>query len=178
MIPNAEVRNVYCEEILDRVAPAFPEDMRTTLQAALLADDPEAAENAFSKLLKYSMSYYDLSSQTGCQLWLLGLFICLPGYRITSDREWGSDRYALCLSPRDKSGMGVLIEIGMGKNVTKKEMEELAREAISQIKKKEYTDELHAQGVQNILEFGVAFSGKHAHVVSGTAVPVDETSRD
>lgn len=178
VIPNEELRDVYHAEILEHVAPAFPKDLRKTLQTALLADDPESAEKILSDLLNDSVSYYDLGSEKAYHVWLLGLLMCFPGYRITSNRESGAGRYDLCLSPRDKSGIGVLIEVKRRKNLTDKSMEELAQEAIKQIRKKEYAGELRAQGVQNILEFGVAFFGKHAHVVSGTAVPVDKTSKE
>lgn len=43
-------------------------------------------------------------------------------------------------------------------------LETKAQEALEQIKARDYDAEFRAQGVENVLHYGISFCGKHVHV--------------
>lgn len=66
--------------------------------------------------------------------------------------------------PLNKKLPGILIELKAGKNYTEGQMDELAETAPKQINDRQYHVEMSAQGVKEILQYGIAFSGKSASV--------------
>ena len=80
--------------------------------------------------------------------------------RITSNREAGEGRFNIQMIPFHKHLPGILIELKAGKDCSDGELEELAKVALQQINDRTYSVDLIVQGVQTILKYGIAFSGK------------------
>ena len=59
---------------------------------------------------------------------------------------------------------GILMELKWKKNLSADELSELADEALAQIGKKRYDVEMKENGTQDILKFGIVFSGKKVSV--------------
>ena len=85
-------------------------------------------------------------------------------YHITSNREAGNGRFDIQMFPLNKKLPGILIELKAGKNCTEEQLNGLAETALKQINDRQYRVEMCAQGVKEILQYGIAFSGKSASV--------------
>ena len=85
-------------------------------------------------------------------------------YHITSNREAGNGRFDIQMLPLNKKLTGILIELKAGKDCTKEQLDELAVTALKQINNRQYHVEMGAQGVKEILKYGIAFSGKSTSV--------------
>lgn len=81
-----------------------------------------------------------------------------------SNRESGDGRYDIGLFPREDRYPGILMELKWKKNLSADELSELADEALAQIGKKRYDVEMKENGTQDILKFGIVFSGKKVSV--------------
>ena len=62
--------------------------------------------------------------------------------------------------PKSNSKLpGILIELKAEKFVSSDELKRLAKTAIDQINEKQYETEMKAHGIDNIIKYGIAFSG-------------------
>ena len=86
---------------------------------------------------------------------------------VTSNRESGEGRYDICLRPKIGNLPSVLIELKAGDNCSEAALKELAQTALQQIEDRQYDTELRSNGIQTILKYGVAFSGKRVEVAVG-----------
>ena len=62
--------------------------------------------------------------------------------------------------PVDRKLPGILIEVNAGKNCSEEQLEKLADAALKQINERRYNSEMTSHGVDKILRYGIAFSGK------------------
>ena len=53
------------------------------------------------------------------------------------------------------------------KNVSEDELKTLAQTALQQIETQKYATDMKARGVNTILKYGVAFSGKQVEIIKG-----------
>ena len=82
-------------------------------------------------------------------------------YKIRSNRESGDGRYDISLIPREKNYPGFILELKWKKGLDQTALNNLAEEALQQISDKKYETELLMEGVENIFQLGIAFSGKN-----------------
>ena len=112
-----------------------------------------------------SISFYDSGTEIFYHGLMLGLLALLDTqYRIKSNRESGDGRYDISLIPREKGYPGIIMELKWKKNLTERELAGLAVTALNQINEMRYDAEMREYGIQKILKFGVAFSGKKVKV--------------
>ena len=96
----------------------------------------------------------------------LGLMVDqTENYIITSNRESGFGRYDIMLEPIDKNNEkypGIVIEFKVFNPKKEDTLEETVKNALRQIKEKDYDAELIKRGVkeENIYHYGFAFKGK------------------
>ena len=57
-----------------------------------------------------------------------------------------------------------MIELKAGKDCTEEQLDKLAETALKQINDRQYHVEMSAQGVKEILQYGIAFSGKSTSI--------------
>ena len=81
-------------------------------------------------------------------------------YKINSNRESGDGRYDISLIPREDRYPGIIMELKWKKNLNQDALSGLAEEALTQIDEKRYDEEMKENGNNEILKFGIAFSGK------------------
>ena len=112
-----------------------------------------------------SVSFYDAGAEGFYHGLVLGLIALMDNqYKIKSNRESGDGRYDIGLFPREDRYPGILMELKWKKNLSADELSELADEALAQIGKKRYDVEMKENGTQDILKFGIVFSGKKVSV--------------
>lgn len=97
----------------------------------------------------------------------LGLIALMDNqYKIKSNRESGDGRYDISLIPRENGYPGIIMELKWKKALDEEALDKLAAEALGQIDKMRYDAEMKEDGVQDILKFGIAFSGKKVIIKS------------
>lgn len=112
-----------------------------------------------------SISFYDAGAEGFYHGLVLGLIALMDNqYKIKSNRESGDGRYDICLLPREDRYPGIIMELKWKKDLSEDKLLKLADEALAQIDENRYDAEMKTGGVQNILKFGIAFSGKKVTV--------------
>jgi len=94
---------------------------------------------------------------------VLGLMVDLADkYIITSNRESGFGRYDVCLEPREKNDEAYVLEFKVHDPDEEKSLEDTVKQALKQIKERQYDADLIARGVNKdkITHYGFAFEGK------------------
>lgn len=159
-IPNREIEEVYREEVLSKVHELFTEDCVSSIDDAILAKDAKRLQAELRSLLLASASFFDTVGENFYQGLMLGLCAAMKGYRVTSNRESGEGRYDLCLEPISKNLPAFLIELKACSSGDSDKLKQLAQDALTQIQEKKYAVPLMDSGIQAVVCFGVAFSGK------------------
>lgn len=166
-LPNKEIAYVYKKEILDNLTVIIPQSTAISVQEALYTGNALELQKRLETLLLQSASYHDTAGELLFQGLMLGLTAIMDNrYYVTSNRESGEGRYDLQLEPKDNNLPGILIELKAAKNASANELKELAQTALEQIESQKYDAEMKAHGVQSIIKYGVAFSGKHVEIAS------------
>ncbi len=102
---------------------------------------------------------------------MLGIYAVMNNlYQVTSNRESGLGRYDIQMKPINKMLPGIIIELKVPKeNIPKETIEEqlmaLASDAVSQIESKNYSAEMHTEGISKILKIGIAFYKKQVKLI-------------
>ena len=66
------------------------------------------------------------------------------------------------MKPKDVSNPGIILEFKSSNSF--KTLVSLANEALMQIKQKQYDTDMKDRGIQNVVEYGIAFCGKTVEV--------------
>ena len=164
-LPNKEISYVYSKEILYKYENVIPPAAATAIQEAIYTMDIPKLQNKLETFLLQTISFHDAANET----FYHGLILCLLAmldnqYHITSNREAGNGRFDIQMLPLNKKLPGILIELKAGKDCTEGQLNELAETALTQINDRQYDVEMSAQGVKDILKYGIAFSGKSASI--------------
>lgn len=134
---------------------------------ALLNDDLEDMTDYLQAALLDTVSFFDgvNNPESFYHGFVLGMMVELRGkYLVHSNRESGFGRYDIMLEPVDKTEAGYVLEFKVCRDANK--LVETAASALEQIKKKKYSEELLAQGVdaKKIYCYGLVFSGKNVYI--------------
>lgn len=122
-------------------------------------------QEAIAEYMNKSISFYDAGAEGFYHGLVLGLIALMDNqYKIKSNRESGDGRYDINLFPREDRYPGIIMELKWKKDLNADELLGLADEALAQIDEKRYDEEMKEDGIQYILKFGIAFSGKKVSV--------------
>ena len=165
-IPNQEILYLYEEIFENWLTETLPGNNLPLLLQNLIAGQIEPFSEMLQILIFNTMSYYDIPHDEPEKIYhafILGLLVSLEAtYEVKSNRESGFGRYDVCLIPKDSSELGIIMEF---KKVKEEENLQLAAEdALNQIEKKQYSQELLKRGIKNILTLGLAFQGKQVFI--------------
>ena len=160
-IPNLEVKKLITSIMSDLTKKTTYEDLFIKINKfnnALEKNDKVSMEQMLNKMFT-PLSYMD-SQKYFYHAYTLGIFKSLldnNDYIIKSNREAGSGRFDVMIREIDNS-VGYVIEFKLAS--AEEEMETSAKDAINQMKDKEYYKELELEGVNNIKEIAMVFHGK------------------
>ena len=118
------------------------------------------------EFLLESASYFDASAEGFYHGLVLGMISFMRDvYVITSNRESGYGRFDIMLKPRaeHRDFPAVVIEVKAAKTEAD-DLDALAAEARHQIDEKNYAALLVAEGITDIMKFGIAFFAKRAAI--------------
>lgn len=164
-LPNKEISYVYSKEILSQFENVIPQSIASAIQTAIYTMDISKLKELLERFLLQTVSFHDAADETFYHGLILGLCAMLNNqYRLTSNREAGNGRFDIQMLPLNKLLPGILIELKAGKDCTEEQLSRLADAALKQINDKQYDADMVAQGVTEILQYGIAFSGKKACV--------------
>lgn len=166
-IPNKEIKTIYYNEILSLLTEDIGENTVMNLANALYDKDAAKIKEALNKFMLKTISYYDNLKENYYHGLMLGLLaIGESNYDIRSNRESGLGRYDIQLIPKKSALPGIIIEVKAADKAAGVELSKLAQTALKQIDEKKYDTELCAQGVNDIIKYGVAFQGKNVEIVT------------
>ena len=164
-LPNKEIAYVYNKEILQKLTDIIPPSTAISIQEAIYSGNSTALQNLLQKLLLESVSNFDTAHENFYHGLVLGLCVILDNrYEITSNRESGTGRYDIALTPKSGNLPGILIELKAAKDVSAEQLRQLAQEALTQIEEKQYDTIMKARNISPIFKYGVAFSGKNVEI--------------
>lgn len=166
-IPNREVKDAYCREILNHLAPSVNQDTFDDLFDALFSGASEDFSRELQHIIAQVVSVYDTANKEsfyhGFMLGLTALFLD-SSYTVESNRESGYGRFDLAIFPKETNRAGVIMEFKVA--ASEGEMEEKAKEALQQIDDREYVTEFKKRGIEEVWKYGIAFCGKKMCVKS------------
>lgn len=166
-IPNREIAAVYTSEILSHLLQigAVTRTTANKIAESLYANDYKKLQHAIAEYIDKSVSFYDAGAEGFYHGLILGLVALMDAqYEIRSNRESGDGRYDIGLIPRKDRYPGIIMELKWKKDLSTEELSKLAEEAFVQISDKRYDAEMKANNIQDILRFGIAFSGKRVSI--------------
>ena len=168
-IPNKEIKTFFKDSFVKMVfrGTKYVEQIKK----ALLSKDLELFENAFERMVLESISFYNTTlnskeredsnnySEVPYQMFILGFLISMQDkFFVTPEQESGLGRADILLEPKNKNGVGYILEIKAAKK--SKRISNLAKKAYNQIEEKKYETELKRRGITDIVKIGIAFKGK------------------
>ena len=168
-IPNREIAAVYKGEILSHLLQigAITRTTANKIAESLYVNDYKKLQKAIAEYMDRSISFYDAGEEGFYHGLTLGLIALMDNqYKIKSNRESGDGRYDISLIPRENGYPGIIMELKWKKALDEEALDKLAAEALGQIDKMRYDAEMKEDGVQDILKFGIAFSGKKVIIKS------------
>lgn len=168
-IPNMEVRLVYSDTFREWMHARLYEHGGNSrrLVAALMRGDAEGFEDQLQILARAMLSYHDTGGSNPESLYhgfVLGLLATLePEHVVRSNRESGSGRPDVLVTPRQPGQPGVVLELKVARP-GRKTLEQALDEGMRQLAENDYRAELIAAGAAPVHALVVAFDGKDVRV--------------
>ncbi|MCD8014668.1 MAG: ATP-binding protein [Lachnospiraceae bacterium] len=167
-IPNAEVRSIFTEFILN----LFEEEVAKDGEAvdafcrALKTGDVTETERLFTKFMDKTISIRDTAvkkefKENFYHGVLLGILMFKSGWSVDSNRESGEGYYDIAIEIEDES-IGIIIEVKYAEN---EKFDTACEEAMKQMDDNDYMAELRQDDMQTILKYGIACYKKRCRIV-------------
>jgi hypothetical protein len=166
--PNREIIDFLKSMITSWIDVDQSHEMVLPLQASLITGNIKDFKALFQDFVMRCFSYLDVTKTTPervYQAFILGLLSGLDQiYEIKSNRESRLGRYDVLLVPRNKDGIGIIIELKKRKCELEPNLETTAIRALKQIERKKYEVELRERGIKVIKKLAIAIDGKESLV--------------
>ncbi len=174
-IPNKEILYVYEREILSAMSDKFSQSTAIAVQQAIMTQNIPMLQKQLQKLLVNTISSFDYAQENFYHGLVLGICAVMNNlYRVTSNREAGLGRYDIQLKPiQSKTLPGIIIELkvvdeSVPAGSLEEKLERSAAEALEQIDRKQYVNEMKQEGISSFLKIGIAFHKKQVKLKSAT----------
>ncbi len=166
-LPNEEIRNLFATSVDDWFSDTVRESDRKALFQAIWEEDAASLSKEISSYLRQTISTYDFR-ENFYHAFLAGL-LSDAGYVVRSNRESGEGRPDIILLDR-KAGAAAIFKLKRAENL--EGMKTSAEEAISQLKAREYGNDL--VDYDRIIGFGISFYRKRALVMAAGKRPAGQ----
>jgi Predicted AAA-ATPase/PD-(D/E)XK nuclease superfamily len=167
-IPNQEIRFLYVQIVKNWFSGDAGLEAYDKFIRSLMDSDIAKFKHYIASYLIQTGSYFNFNTSTSEQIFhvfVLGLVVGLrEHYTIHSDQEAGLGRFDVIFMPKDKKHQGILLEFKVARDEA--ELLDKAKEALHQIKDKEYLQAFKQHQVTKVLAIGMAFYGKQLELVS------------
>ncbi|MFG6321721.1 MAG: ATP-binding protein [Lachnospiraceae bacterium] len=170
VIPNREIKWIFVQQIREWFNQETVKNMEKleSFCRAFQENDTAAIEDGFNAYLKKTISIRDTNTRKEMKEnfyhgILLGLFGNMDGWDVQSNAESGDGYSDISIEIEDK-GIGIVIEL---KYAEKAAFDTGCREALKQIKDRNYEEKLIDDGMTTIRKYGIACYKRHCKVISG-----------
>ena len=168
VIPNLEIRSIFTSQILAMFRDEAARDGRLLEEFCSALENGNAGESQrlFTAYLVKTISIRDTfvrkpAKENFYHGMLLGILGYKEGWNLSSNKESGNGFSDISIRIDDRK-MGIVIEVKYAQNG---QLEEVCREAIAQIDRNGYGDELKREGCCRILKYGVACCRKECRIL-------------
>ncbi|OOM73830.1 hypothetical protein CLOBL_45600 [Clostridium sp. BL-8] len=135
----------------------------------LICGDIENFGYIFKEFVIDNLSYFDVSGKEPERVYhafVLGMLVSLSeNYEVKSNKESGYGRYDVMIIPKDILKLGIIIEFKKINELSKETIDMAAQEALKQIEKNKYEQELISKGIENTIKLSIVFKGKEISIV-------------
>lgn len=169
VIPNREIRWIFVRQIREWFKWETEKNMEK-LEAfcmAFIENDAAAIEEGFNAYLKKTISIRDTNVKKEMKEnfyhgILLGLFGSMDGWNVQSNAESGDGYSDISVEVEDRE-TGIVIELKYAENAA---FDNACKEAIKQIRDRNYGEKLADDGMTTIRRYGIACYKRRCRVVS------------
>ena len=170
VIPNREIRWIFVRQIREWFKWETEKNVEK-LEAfcmAFLENDTAAIEGGFNAYLKKTISIRDTYTKKEMKEnfyhgILLGLFGNMDGWNVQSNAESGDGYSDISVEVEDRE-TGIVIELKYAENAA---FDNACKEALKQIRDRNYGEKLADDGMTTIRKYGIACYKRRCRVVSG-----------
>lgn len=167
-IPNEEVHIFYENLIVKWFQEAMTNQKYEEMLSNLVTGDIENFGYAFQEFVMNNLSYFDVSGKEPEKVYhafVLGMLVSISNtHKVKSNKESGFGRYDVMIIPKDISKPGIIIEFKKINVLSKETIEQGKEEALKQIDRMKYDEELINCGVKNIIKLAIVFKGKEVMI--------------
>ncbi|MDE6203538.1 MAG: PD-(D/E)XK nuclease domain-containing protein, partial [Lachnospiraceae bacterium] len=167
-IPNREIRKIFTDQIMGLFKENAKKDGNAleSFCEALKTGDAKSVEQQFTAYLKKTISIRDTFARRETkENFYHGILVGILGYKggwyVRSNKEAGEGYSDIQVEIEDEE-IGIVLEI---KYAHDSHMEALCREALEQIERKRYAQELYEDGMHTVLKYGIACYQKECRVM-------------
>lgn len=169
VIPNREIRNIVTDNILSLFQDEVKKDgqMANAFCQALMEGKEKEVERLLTAYMGKTISIRDTFVRKSIKEnfyhgILLGILSFKTGWEVSSNRESGTG-FSDILIEIDDSDIGIVIEVKYSDD--EDQLEKDCKEALKQIKDRDYTKKLRDAGFHKILKYGIACQIKTCKVL-------------
>ena len=169
VIPNREIRNIVTDNILSLFQDEVKKDgqMANAFCQALIEGKEKEVERLLTAYMGKTISIRDTFVRKSIKEnfyhgILLGILSFKTGWEVSSNRESGTG-FSDILIEIDDSDIGIVIEVKYSDD--EDQLEKDCKEALKQIKDRDYTQKLRDAGFHKILKYGIACQIKTCKVL-------------
>ena len=169
VIPNREIRNIVTDNILSLFQDEVKKDgqMANAFCQALMEGKEKEVERLLTAYMGKTISIRDTFVRKSIKEnfyhgILLGILSFKTGWEVSSNRDSGTG-FSDILIEIDDSDIGIVIEVKYSDD--EDQLEKDCKEALKQIKDRDYTQKLRDAGFHKILKYGIACQIKTCKVL-------------
>ena len=169
VIPNREIRNIVTDNILSLFQDEVKKDgqMANVFCQALMEGKEKEVERLLTAYMGKTISIRDTFVRKSIKEnfyhgILLGILSFKTGWEVSSNRESGTG-FSDILIEIDDSDIGIVIEVKYSDD--EDQLEKDCKEALKQIKDRDYSQKLRDAGFHRILKYGIACQIKTCKVL-------------
>ena len=163
-IPNEEISYIYKNNIREWSLQCIGKQDLSGLVKAFEDGDCETVSDIITGQLMDTISFYDYKEDY-YHGFIAGLLRHNSRYIIKSNRESGNGRYDLTLkTKRIRKGRAIILEFKVADKIDK--LEKGCIEALEQIEKLHYDNDIIEEGYTDILKYGLCFYKKECFVMN------------
>lgn len=169
VIPNREIRNIVTDHILSLFQDEVKKDgqMANAFCQALMEGKEKEVERLLTAYMGKTISIRDTFVRKSIKEnfyhgILLGILSFKTGWEVSSNRESGTG-FSNILIEIDDSDIGIVIEVKYSDD--EDQLEKDCKEALKQIKDRDYSQKLRDAGFHRILKYGIACQIKTCKVL-------------
>ena len=169
VIPNQEIRNIVTDNILSLFQDEVKKDgqMANAFCQALMEGKEKEVERLLTAYMGKTISIRDTFVRKSIKEnfyhgILLGILSFKTGWEVSSNRESGTG-FSDILIEIDDSDIGIVIKVKYSDD--EDQLEKDCKEALKQIKDRDYTQKLRDAGFHKILKYGIACQIKTCKVL-------------